>query len=104
MLKNAARLNPFPNDWQLLYFGNAYFVAGHYEEALAYCKKAQERNPDNMWAYFFPAAIYGHLGREEDARKTAAEILRIDPEFSIKRDAKILPFEYINALHKAGLK
>jgi len=33
----------------------------------------------------------------------AAEILRIDPEFSINRYTRILPLDFINALRDAGL-
>ena len=48
--------------------------------------------------------VYDRLDRKEDARKTAAEILRIDPEFSIERDAKTFPDVWILALRNAGLK
>ena len=51
------------------------------------------------------------MGREEDARAEAAEVLRINPKFSLDYFAKILPFKdqsvidtHINALRKAGLK
>jgi adenylate cyclase len=111
VLKNASRLNPFPIDWQLLYFGNAYYIAGRYEEALAYYKKAQERNPDNMWSYVFQAAIYGHLDREEEASAAAKELLRINSEFSVEQAEKWPGCKnrdkwnlHINGLRKAGLK
>ena len=111
VLKNASRLNPFPIDWQLLYFGNAYLIAGRYEEALAYYKKAQERNPDNIWSYFFQASIYGHLDREEEARAPAKELLRLNPKFSVEHWVKWPGCKnrdkwnlIINGLKKAGLK
>jgi TolB-like protein/Tfp pilus assembly protein PilF len=110
VLKNALRLNPFPIDWQLLYFGNAYLIAGRYEEALSYYKKAQERNPDNIWSYFFQASIYGHLDREEEARAPAKELLRLNPKFSIEHWVKWPGCKnrdkwnlIINGLRKAGL-
>jgi adenylate cyclase len=109
--QNALRLNPFPNDWQLWFFGNAYALAGRYEEALAYFKKAQERNPDNMWAYSSQASIYGQLGREEEARAAAKELLRLNPKYSVEVSEKYLGCKnrdkwnlYINGLRKAGLK
>jgi adenylate cyclase len=109
--QNALRLNPFPTDWQLIFLGDSYNVAGRYEEALTYLKKAQLRNPDNMWPYFYQAGICGHLGREEEARAAATELLRMNPKFSIERYEK-LPFYknrekwnlLINGLRKAGLK
>jgi hypothetical protein len=53
---------------------------------------------------------YIRLGREEEARASAAEILRINPRFSLERYAKILPFSQpvvdrvVEDLRKAGLK
>jgi hypothetical protein len=51
------------------------------------------------------------MGREKEARAEAAEVLRIDPKFSLDFLAKILPYKdqsrrdkVINALRKAGLK
>jgi hypothetical protein len=50
-------------------------------------------------------------GREEEARETAAGVLRINPNFSCEYFAKKLPYKnkadldlYIGALRKAGLK
>ena len=50
-------------------------------------------------------------GREEEARKMTAGVLRINPKFTTKYLAKILPYKnqsdtdrYIEALRKAGLK
>jgi hypothetical protein len=51
------------------------------------------------------------LGQEEEAHAEAAEVLKIDPEFSLERYAKTLPFKnkadtdrYVGALRNAGLK
>ena len=48
---------------------------------------------------------------EEEARETAAGVLRINPKFNTKYFAKKLPYKnqtdtnrYIEALQKAGLK
>jgi adenylate cyclase len=109
--ENALRLNPFPTDWDLLFAYVGYFVAGRYEEALAYSKRAQKLNPDNMWSYVYQAGIYGHLGREEEARAAAKEILRLNPKFSLEQHEKAPFFKnrekwnlHINGLRKAGLK
>lgn len=111
VLKNALRLNPFPTGWELVFSGHAYFFAGRYEEALAYSKKAQERNPDNMWSYSLQAGIYGHLGREEEARAAAKELLRLNPKFSVEQWEKMLWSKnrdkwnlLLNGFRKAGLK
>jgi len=57
------------------------------------------------------ATTYIWMGREEEARAEAAEILRINPKFSVDYYAKRLPFKdqsvndrIVAALRKAGLK
>ncbi len=111
VIKKASRLNPFPTGIQLVFSGNAYYIAGRYEEALAYFKKLQEKNPDYLWAYLTPATIYGQLGREKEARAAVKEILRIDPKSSVKHWEKMGAWskkretwdQWIDGLRKAGL-
>ena len=68
------------------------------------------RNPDYWLSHFELAANYGLLGRENEARAAAAEVLRIRPDFTI---AKLFDHEFrdkadkertIEVLQKAGLK
>lgn len=53
---------------------------------------------------------YIRLGQEEEARASAAELLRVNPKFSLERYAKVLPFpkpiadRVVEDLRKAGLK
>jgi adenylate cyclase len=110
LLKKAIRLNPIPPNWYLFSLGEAYFLAGHYEEAVAAYQRVLRRNPDDMRAHTGLAATYILLGWEEKARAAAAEVLRIDPKFSVEY-VKTLPFKHkadrellIDALRKAGLK
>ena len=51
------------------------------------------------------------MGREKDARAEAAEVLRVNPRFSLDSLAKMLPDKdqsqtdsIVNTLRKAGLK
>jgi len=51
------------------------------------------------------------MGREKEARAEAAEVLRINPKFSLDNYAKVIPYKdqsqtdkSLNALRKAGLK
>ena len=64
-----------------------------------------------MPAHIVLTASYSILGREEEARAEVAEVLRLNPKFSVDSYAKRLPFkdqayteQYVNALRKAGLK
>jgi hypothetical protein len=56
------------------------------------------------------AGAYALIGREEEARAEGAEVLRIDPKFSLERYIKGLPFDQsqkdrmAGALRKAVLK
>jgi adenylate cyclase len=109
-LEHAIRLNPFA---PAIFFNNlavAYRDAGQYEKAIEEAKKALQREPNTQFPYIHMAISYIRLGREEEARAAAAEILRINPKFSLERYAKILPFirpvadRVIQDLRKAGLK
>jgi len=111
LLKQATRLNPMPPNWYLFSLGDAYCLTGQYEEAIATVQKALRHNPDDLMAHIIMASSYSMGGREEEARAEAAEVLRIDPRFSLEYYAKTLPFKnqadtelVIDALRKAGLK
>jgi len=111
--KKSLRLSPIPIDTvTLINMGVAYRQLGQYEEAEAGLKKAlQLYGADHLIAHLHLAATYAMMGREKDARAEAAEVLRIDPTFSMEALAKRLPFkdqkvadDYLSALRKAGLK
>jgi adenylate cyclase len=108
--KIARRLDPFTPDWILNYSAVAYRVNGEYEKAIEILQKVIKRNPDFWLSHFELAANYGLLGRENEARAAAAEVLRIRPDFTI---AKLFDHEFrdkadkertIEVLQKAGLK
>ena len=109
-LQHAIRLNPFA---PAMFFNNlavAYRDAGQYEKAIEECKKTLQREPNTQFPYIHMAISYIRLGREEEARAAAAEILRINPKFSLESYAKMLPFiqpvavRIVEDLRKAGLK
>jgi adenylate cyclase len=79
-LKKAMRLNPVDQKSQtfcLHYLGLSHWVMGQYEEAISAEKRALDLSP-KLWAVHLNlAAFYGLLGREEEARAAAAELLRI---------------------------
>jgi len=111
LFRKAIRLNPIPPVWYVWGLGFSHFMLGQYEEAIAELRKALHRAPDSQFSHIGLAAIYSELGREEDARAAAAEILRIDPTFSLEQWAKTHMYKnqadidrVVEALHKAGLK
>jgi TolB-like protein/cytochrome c-type biogenesis protein CcmH/NrfG len=109
-IQNAIRLNPLPPALYFVQLAVSYRDSGQYEKAIEASKKALQREPNTQFAYIHMAISYIRLGQEKEARAAAAEILRINPKFSLERYAKILPFPQpvadlvIEDLRKAGLK
>jgi adenylate cyclase len=111
LIKKAIRLNPYPTSIYYYILGQCYIAAGQFEEAVAETNKAVKLEPNSLWARVTLASSYGLLGREEEARAAAAEVLRIDPKWSLEHFAKRLPYKrqsdkdrFIGGLRKAGLK
>jgi adenylate cyclase len=109
--KKAIRLNPFPPAWYLTSLGGAYFMLGRHEEAIAEFKNGLQLAPESVFSRLGLAAAYSELGREEHARVEAAEVLKLDPKFTLVSHAKGLLYKnkddtdrYLAALRKAGLK
>jgi len=114
LLQKAIRLNPNPvasfrNNYLTL--GNAFLFTERYEEAVSVYKKAIERTPNFFWGHLMLAATYSEMGREKDAQAEAAEVLSINPKFSLDFFAKTslirdqsMRDKIFNALRKAGLK
>jgi len=109
--KRAIRLNPLNPSLGLFGLGGAYIRMERYEEAITVLKKALHYQPDYFVAHVRLAACYAALGREEEAHAEAAEVLRLNPKFSVKKYGKRLAIRdkavkerFIDALRKAGLK
>jgi uncharacterized protein HemY len=74
-------------------------------------QEAIRRNPENHPAlYIGLASTLGELGQHEDAKRTAAVILRLEPDFSIQKYARRLAYRnpteltrFEDGLRKAGL-
>ena len=108
--QNGIRLNPLPDAAYFIQLAVSYRDSGQYEKAIEASKKALQLEPNTQYPYIHMAVSYIRLGLEKEARAAAAEILRINPEFSLERYAKILPFpqpvsdRVVEDLRKAGLK
>jgi adenylate cyclase len=87
--------------------GMAFIELGRFDEAIVVGKKAQRQNPSNSSTYCCLASAFAHLGRDAEARETAARLLEVDPAFTIsarmgrrrQSHVKLL----IEGLRKAGL-
>jgi adenylate cyclase len=111
LIESAERLNPFPLALQLTWMGTAYRLTGRYEKAIEAAKRAIQIEPNNQFAHVHLIVSYIALGREKEARAEAAELLGINPNFSVDQFVKRRPYKNqavndheADALHKAGLK
>ena len=110
--EKAFRLNPTgPPTYYYVHASTSYFLTGRYEEAIKVSKEALTRWPNNVTARARIVMAYSALGREEEARAVAQDLLRIDPKFSAQRLARTMPFkdpslsaQSLELMHKAGLK
>jgi adenylate cyclase len=111
-LKTAIRLNPIPPNAYLYSLGISYALTGNLDEAITWGEKAVRREPNSLSARLFMAAFYSRAGRDKEARIEAAEVMRINPKFSLEKFAKTVSYKnqedverIISApLRKAGLK
>ncbi|MFC1896850.1 tetratricopeptide repeat protein [Thermodesulfobacteriota bacterium] len=83
-MKKALRLNPHYEVADLSWLSFAYYYDDQYEKALEVGKAILDRDPDYLPTHHLNATIYSHLGREEEARAEAKDLLRINPTFSVR--------------------
>ena len=83
LLQKAIRLNPNAQAFSFVFLGHAFRNTGRLEEAVSEYKKALQRAPDHLIAHIALVTVYSLMGREEEARDEAQEVLRINPKFSL---------------------
>jgi adenylate cyclase len=104
--ETGARLDPVRENYFAYTVGDALVGLGRYQEGISVLKRHLKGYPDNLEAHFFLVAAYSELGHEQEARAEAAEVMRINPRFtltSIEKAARLHPRWLIDE-RKAGLK
>jgi adenylate cyclase len=111
MVEQALHRKPFIPDNHLASVGIAYAAAGKPEQAIAPLKQYLSRYPNILSAHLNLAAVYSELGKEAEARAEVAEVLRINPMFSLEVHKQRMPIKdpavlerHLAALRKAGLQ
>ena len=112
VFQKVLRLNPVkPPSMCLSNLATSYRLMGKYEEAIRFYKRLLQDQPDHLPGNLGLTATYSVMGRMEEARTQAAEVLRINPKFSLERWSKTLRYKNpddvertVDALRKAGLK
>ena len=91
--------------------GLSYTWTGRYEEAIAALKKAIQKAPNDQLSHLSLVLAYSFAGQQEEAQAEAAEVLRINPKFSLESYKKRRTWKNqeekdkaIAAYRRAGLK
>jgi TolB-like protein/class 3 adenylate cyclase len=91
--------------WQL---GLAYYLKERYADSVAVLERNIGRKTDPFWDYLLLAAVYGQMGRMEEAARVAKVVRQIDPLYD--RLLRFGQFENVSdtekvneGLRKAGL-
>lgn len=91
--EKAVRIAPNNRPWHLNMLGVAYHLAGRHEKAIEAMNKGNVRDPKYANGRAWLAAVYADLGREEEMRLQAAEVMRLNPKFSVKFHMEDFPFK-----------
>jgi TolB-like protein/class 3 adenylate cyclase/Tfp pilus assembly protein PilF len=111
LAEKAMRLDPRNRDFYLYFEGWSYTQMGRYQEAIPILKRHLASYPNSITAHMQLIVDYSELGREDEARAEAAEVLRIGPDFSLDAMKRTTPQKDQTVanrvqtdLRKAGLK
>jgi tetratricopeptide (TPR) repeat protein len=111
LVEKALRLTPRLPTKSFSALGTVYYRAGRMEEAIAALKKSLNGSLADLGAHLHLAAVYSELGRDAEAQAEAAEVLRINPKWSLEVWKQRAPYKdpamlerVFTALRKAGLK
>jgi TolB-like protein len=109
--KEQMRLDPFHPHFAPLMVGVAHYHLKEYYDAQHWLSEAIGRAPNHQYGHAFLAATYAQLGRLEDAHAEAAEVLRLNPRYSISGTQERVSVlkraedmeHLVDGLRKAGL-
>src|SRR5499433_218974 len=106
----AKRLDPHHASIVLHFLAQTHFSLGQYETAAKQLLERIARTPATDSSRMMLASCYGHLGRTDDARAAWAELLKVNPDFSLTQRERVLPYKntadfqrIVEGLAKAGL-
>jgi len=113
-IKKTMRLTPFYHAMNLRVFGFSSFLLRRYDDALwageKFLDRVKKAEVPGRLGNLMMTTIYSELGQDEKARMYAAEMLKVEPDFSLERIKRMLPYKnqsdmdrILNAARKAGL-
>ena len=83
-LKRAMRLDPHYPAQYLSWLGHAYFVIGDYKKAIESLRQGIARTPNYVAMHVFLAASYAMAGSIDDAKASAGQVIRLNPDFNLR--------------------
>ncbi len=111
LMKKAIRLEPHTPANFYYQLGMAYNFTGQYDEAISVLLQGLKRTPDHLLSLIGLTIAYSLDNRMEDARLTAAEVLKVNPKLSVAYLESKAPYKHkadlelsMGSLRKAGLK
>jgi tetratricopeptide (TPR) repeat protein len=110
VIEQAKRLNPrFPFSYFMVE-GETYFTLGRYDDAIKTLRGGLERNPSGQRLRLFLAASYARAGQVANAEWEIAELLTLDPSFTLEDIPDVAPYQdpeplerLIDGAREAGL-
>jgi adenylate cyclase len=110
-VKGHMQSDPFYGPFAPALLGLAHYMLKQYAQAVPLLRECASRAPDFRSGHVWLAATYAQLGKPEEARAEAAEVLRIEPNWTIEgTQARHTPFKrtedaehLFDGLRKAGL-
>jgi adenylate cyclase len=110
LFERAMRLSP-KHPWHVSYaYGVTLYLVGRKEEAVQSLKKAIHQSPAQVLPKAFLAAVDVDLGRFDEAKATANQVMQLNPSFTATRLIKSHTFHdpekdahFRNLMHRAGL-
>ena len=109
-IRKAMLLNPHHPYNYTLHLGQALYILGRYDEAVAAFENGIASNPASQRLHVWLAAAYAQAGDTESADWEVDQILTLNPQFSLKRIEGTFPFKdpadrerILEGLRKAGL-
>jgi len=94
VLEANLRLDPFqPLSSSIAWLGMANYMLKRYGEAVRLAQECVRRLPNMQWPHLWLAAAYAQSGELEEAGADAAEVLRINPGFTIESYKRLAVFK-----------
>ncbi len=109
-VKESMRIMLFYPPWFLTLLAASYREIGEIDQSISTAKQELELSPTDIDARMVLCSVYDAAGLQEEAKKTAQEVIQIDPTFSIARYLENQPYKdemtvnrLVESLRNAGL-